>query len=67
MASMTEDQFLRKYHDYQTQDRNEALLEAMKVNKEASGFTVEPVELQGLGFCLMLSKAKKFLQDTGII
>lgn len=54
---MNEQQFLTKYHEYQTHCATEAILEADKVNLEAEGFWVEAVDQGSLGWCLMLREA----------
>lgn len=60
---MTKDEFQKQYHNYQTNDGKVAKTEADKVNKIAEGFTVESQFFPGLGFCLMLSTAKSFINE----
>ncbi len=64
---MTKDEFLRTYHEYMTQDYREAQMEANQINAIADGFLVEVTAFPGLGYCLMLSTAKRAIKEMGII
>jgi hypothetical protein len=63
---MTEDEFQRKYHDYQTFDQAEAEAEAETVNRQVDGFEVVAVKLPPLGWCLMLKSAADVLKQMSI-
>ena len=60
---MRENEFQKQYHNYMASSLIDAQEEAIKVNDVAEGFTVEPQHFPGLGFCLMLSTAKSFINE----
>ena len=64
---MTRDEFLHKYHNYQTKDKYEAITEAKKVNDIGidDGIAV-PVLFPNLGYCLMLLMAALELKKIGL-
>ena len=64
---MKENGFLKEYHEYVTQDRNEAVVECVKVNLQAEGFVVVVQGFPGLGFCLMLKTANDALKEMGVV
>lgn len=64
---MTEDEFLKKYHEFMTTDKEEAKNECLKANKLADGFKVVAQEFPGLGFSLMLKTASDYIKGIGIV
>ncbi len=60
---MKENEFQKQYHRYMASSLIDAKEEAIKVNEKAEGFKVEPQHFPGLGFCLMLSTAKDFINE----
>jgi hypothetical protein len=65
---MTQDEFQKKYYNYQTFREVEAQAEAAKANAEGiDGNEAVAVHLQGLGWCLMLKSAADFAKEIGII
>lgn len=65
---MTQNEFQKKYHNYQTFHKVEAKAEADKANVEGiDGNEAVAVHLQGLGWCLMLKSAADFAREFGII
>jgi hypothetical protein len=63
---MTRDEFQHRYHDYKTDDSNEAFREAKGVNAEADGFTVVAVGVGSLGYGLMLLTAAVMAESAGV-
>ena len=66
---MTVKQFQEKYHEYKTENEQEATIEAMKlrvVDENGKVEVVRPIKL-GDEWCLILNSAAKLLEDTGII
>lgn len=56
--AMTRDEFLHKYHEYQTQSKESAIAEANRVNEIGIEDSIAVVvEFPGYGFCLMLDCA----------
>ena len=66
---MTIKQFQEKYHEYQTDNEQEAQIEALKLRVIDENGKVESVRAIKLGdkWCLMLNSAAKLLEETGII
>lgn len=67
---MTVNEFQRKYHDYQTFDVREAMLEAIKINEELEYSAEGPVVVVNfgdLGFGLMLKAAADAICAMGIL
>lgn len=67
---MTVGEFLIKYHDYNTQDINEANKECEKVNRELEVTQHGPatvVYLGNLEYCLMLKGAADLIREIGLI
>lgn len=65
---MTQDEFQKKYHNYQTFHEVEARTEADKANAEGiDGNEAVPIHLGGLGWCLMLKSAADFAKEIGVI
>ena len=65
---MTQDEFQRKYHYYQTHSEEEARAEADRANAEGiDGNEAVAVCFEELGWCLMLKTAAGFAHEMGII
>lgn len=67
-SMLTQDEFLKRYHDYSTQSETEAKLEAAKVNnmfgiKNDSAIVVK---FRGVGWALMLKSAFDALGEFGV-
>jgi len=62
-------EFQEKYHEYSTDNEQEARIEALKLRVVDKNGKVEPVHAIKLGdkWCLMLNSAAKLLEETGII
>lgn len=65
---MTQREFQKKYHYYQTMSKDEAKAEAQKANERGidNDYAVA-VKLGHLGWCLMLGSAAEFAEESGII
>jgi hypothetical protein len=66
---MTENDFQNKYHEYKTTDLMQAKIERLKLKVVDSAGKGSPVYVVKLGeeYTLMLGKAVKALEGTGII
>jgi len=65
---MTQDEFQKKYHNYQTFHEVEAQAEAAKANTEGiEDNEAVAVQLGKLGWCLMLKSAADFAKEIGVI
>lgn len=65
---MTVDEFQKKYHDYKTTDRMEALSDAMKLNvvdEHGNQRKVVPMQF-GNDWCLMIDTAASLVKELGI-
>ena len=65
---MTIKDFQERYHDYQTEDRMEAMIDAMKlrvVDEDGKERKVVPMKF-GDKYCLMLDTAASLVNELGI-
>lgn len=64
---MTQDEFQKRYHEYLTQDKDEALREAKQAMAEGiDGDECIAVCLTDVGWCLMLESAVQGLIESGV-
>jgi len=60
--SMSQDEFIEKYHEYSTPNGNEAKAEAARVNETGiENDEALAVEFPGMGWCLMLKSSTSWL------
>lgn len=65
---MTQDQFQQRYREFHAPDRATAEFEAEKCNCIGiDNDRAAPVEFPGLGWCLMLESAARFLRQEDIL
>jgi hypothetical protein len=64
---MTQDEFIKRYHDYSTQSEEEAVVEAIMVNAEGIvGNRAIAVKFGDLGYGLMLQGALEYLSGKEV-
>ena len=69
---MTKDEFLKKYHNYCAQTKEEALteIEGMEpIELDADGYAEDPIPVyfDGLGWAIMLRSAARYLKEMKAI